>query len=72
MHHTRFLSCPSNSTKASLASQIRTEYMKCSILYGRNLRSRIIPLKDSNTSFSVDINSPSESLRAVLLKLTKE
>ena len=43
---------------ASLASQIRTEYMKSSILYGRILRARIIPLNNSNTSFSIDINSP--------------
>ena len=38
---------------ASLASQIRTEYMKSSILYDRILRARIIPLNDSSTSFSV-------------------
>ena len=43
---------------ASLAGQIRTEYMKSSILYERILRARIIPLNNSNTSFSVDINSP--------------
>ena len=47
---------------ASLASQIRTEYMKCSILYDRILRARIIPINKSDTSFSVDINSPSKSL----------
>ena len=34
---------------ASLASQIRTEYMKSSILYNRILRARIIPLNKSNT-----------------------
>ena len=45
---------------ASLASQIRTEYMKSSILYDRILRARIIPLNNSDMSFSVDINSPSE------------
>ena len=49
-------------TNASLASQIRTEYMKSSILYDRILRARIIPLNNSDTSFSVDINSPSKSL----------
>ena len=49
-------------TNASLASQIRTEYMKNSTLYDRILRARIIPLNDSSTSFSVDINSPSKSL----------
>ena len=59
-------------TNASLASQIRTEYMKSSISYDRILRSRIILLKDSDTSFSVDINSPSKSLKGVLLVFTKE
>ena len=48
---------------ASLASQIRTEYMKSSILYDRILRACIIPLNKSDTSFSVDINSPSKVLR---------
>ena len=57
---------------ASLASQIRTEYMKSSILYDRILRARIIPLNNSNTSFSVDINSLSKSLKSVLLIFTKE
>ena len=59
-------------TNASLASQIRTEYMKSSILYGRTLRARIIPLNNSDTSFSVDINSPSKSLKGVLLIFMKE
>ena len=54
-------------TNASLASQIRTECMKTSILYDRILRFHIIPLNDSSTSFSVDINSPSKSLKGVLL-----
>ena len=57
---------------ASLASQIRTEYMKSSILYDRILRAPIIPLNNSDTSFSVDINSPSKSLKGVLLIFTKE
>ena len=57
---------------ASLASQIGTEYMKTSILSDRILRSRIIPLNDSSTSFSVDINSQSKSLKSVLLIFTKE
>ena len=56
----------------SLASQVRTEYMKCSILYDRILRARIIPLNDSSTSFSVDINSLSKSLKGVLLIFMKE
>ena len=57
---------------ASLASQIRTEYMKSSILYDRILRARIIPLNNSDTSFSVDINIPSKSLKGVLLIFMKE
>ena len=57
---------------ASLASQIRTEYMKSSILYDRILRAHIIQLNNSDTSFSVDINSPSKSLKGVLLIFTKE
>ena len=59
-------------TNASLASQIRTKYMKSSILYVRILRARIIPLNKSDTSFSVDINSPSKSLKGVLLIFTQE
>ena len=54
---------------ASLASQIRTEYMKSSILYDRILRARIIPLNNFDTSFSVDINSPSKSLKGVPVNL---
>ena len=46
--------------------------MKSSILYDRILKARIIPLNNSNTSFSVDINSPSKSLKGVLLIFTKE
>ena len=59
-------------TNASLASQIRTEYMKSSILYDRTLRAHIIPLNNSCMSFSVDINSPLKSLNSVLLIFTKE
>ena len=57
---------------ASLASQIRTEYMKTSILYDTILRARVILLNNSDTSFSVDSNSPSKSLKGVLLIFTKE
>ena len=57
---------------ALLASQIRTEYVKISVLYDRILRAHIIPLNNSDTSFSVDINSPSKSLKCVLLIFTKE
>ena len=49
---------------ASLASQIRTEYMKSSILYDRILRAHIIQFNRSDTSFSIDISSPSKSLKA--------
>ena len=35
-------------------------------------RACIITLNDSSTSFSVDINSPSKSLKGVLLIFTKE
>ena len=59
-------------TNTSLASQIRTEYMKSSTLYDRILRARFIPINNSDTSFSVDINSPSKSLKGVLLIFTKE
>ena len=59
-------------TNASLAIQIRTEYMKTSILYDRILRSRIIPQNNSSTSFSVDINSPSKNLKGFLLIFMKE
>ena len=57
---------------ASLASQIRTEYMKSSILYDRILRARIMKLNKSDASFSVDINSPSKSPKGVLLIFTQE
>ena len=57
---------------ASLASQIRTKYMKSSVLYDRILRALTIPLNNSDTSFSVDINSPSKSLKGVLLIFMKE
>ena len=60
-------------TNASLASQIRTEYMKSNILYDRILRSHIfIPLNKPDTSFLVDMNSPSKSLKGVLLIFIKE
>ena len=42
------------------------------ILYDRILRARIILLNKSDTSFSVDINSPSKSLKGVLLIFTQE
>ena len=57
---------------ASLASQIRTKYMKSSILYDRILRAQIIPLNDSSTSFSVDINSSSKVLRVAYSSLRKK
>ena len=57
---------------ASMASQIKTEYMKSSMLYDRILRAHIIPLNKSDTSFFVNINSPSKSLKGVLLIFTQE
>ena len=57
---------------ASLASQIRTEYMKSSILFDGILRAHIIELNKSDTSFSIDINHPSKSLKGVLLIFTQE
>ena len=59
-------------TNESLASQIRTEYMKSSILYDRIFRSRVISLSNSDTSFSVDINSPSKSIKGVLFIFTNK
>ena len=59
-------------TNASLAGQIRNEYMKSSILYDRIPRARIIQLNDSDTSFFIDINSTSKSFKGVLLIFTKE
>ena len=59
-------------TNASLASQIRTEYMKSSILYDRILRFCITQLNNSNASFPVDINSPSKRLEGMLLIFMKE
>ena len=46
--------------------------MKSSILYDRIFRAHIIPLNKSDTRFSVDINSPSKSLKGVLLIFTQE
>ena len=46
--------------------------MKSSILIDRILRSHIIPLNNSGTSFSVDISSRSKSLKGLLLIFTKE
>ena len=56
----------------SLASQIRTEYMKSSILYDRILRARIIPLNNSNTSFSIDINSHQKVSKVYYSSLQKK
>ena len=46
--------------------------MKSSILCDRILRSRIISLNNTDTSFSLDIDSLSKSLKCVLLIFTKE
>ena len=46
--------------------------MKGSVLYYTILRAHIVPLNKSDTSFSVDINSPSKSLKGVLLVFMQE
>ena len=46
--------------------------MKSSILYDRILGAHIIPLNKSDTSFSVDINSLSKSLKGLLLIFIQE
>ena len=46
--------------------------MKSSTLYDIILRAHTIPLNDSDTSFSIDINSRSKTLKGVLLIFTKE
>ena len=46
--------------------------MKSSTLYDIILRAHTIPLNDSDTGFSVDINSRSKTLKGVLLIFTKE
>ena len=56
----------------SLPSQIRTEYMKSSILFDRILRAHNVPLNNSDTSFSADINNPSKCLKGVLLNFYEE
>ena len=57
---------------ASLASQIQTEYMKSSILYDRIPRAHIIPLNNSDMSFSIDINSPSKVSKVYYSSLQKK
>ena len=57
---------------ASLASQIRTEYMKSSILYDRILRAQIIQLNKSDTSFQWTSITHQKSLKGVLLIFTQE
>ena len=52
---------------ASLASQIRTEYMKCSILYDRILRARIIPLTSIAHQRVLRVFYSSLRMREVLL-----
>ena len=46
--------------------------MKSSILYDRILRAHIIPFNKSDTSFPIDINSPSKNLKGVLFIFTQE
>ena len=69
--------CPGNESLTIALTDLRyfsmrTEYMKSSILYDRILRARIIPLNNSDTSLSIDINSPSKSLRVSYSFLRKK
>ena len=57
---------------ASLASQIRTEYMKNSILYDRILRARIIPLNKSDMSFQLTSIAHQKVLRVSYSYLHKK
>ena len=59
-------------TNTSLASQIRIEYMKSSILFDRILKSRMIPLNNSDTSFSVDIKAHQKVSRVYYSFLQKK
>ena len=59
-------------SNSRLASDIRTEYMKTSILYDRILRHRHIVLKDSDTVWNLNFNTPAKSLKGILLLFTKE
>ena len=55
-----------------LASDIKTEYMKTSILYDRILRHRHIVLRDSDTVWNLNFNTPAKSWKGILLLFTKE
>ena len=59
-------------SNSRLASDIKTEYMKTSILYDRILRHRHIVLKDTDTVWNLNFNTPAKSLKGILLLFTKE
>lgn len=59
-------------SNSRLASDIRTEYMKTSILYDRILRHRHVVLKDSETVWNLNFNTPAKSLKGILMLFTKE
>ena len=51
---------------------VQNKHGKSADFHDRILRARIIPLNKSDTSFSVDINNPSKSLKGVLCIFTQE
>ena len=53
-------------TTADYSDVLKLILMLIRICYDRILRSHIIPLKKSDTSFSGDVNSPSGSLKGVV------
>ena len=59
-------------SNSRLASDIKTEYMKTSILYDRILRHRNIVLKDSETIWNLNFNTPAKSFKGILMLFTKE
>ena len=59
-------------SNSRLASEIKTEYMKTSILYERILRHRHIVLNDSETVWNLNFNTPAKSLKGILMLFTKE
>ena len=59
-------------SNSKLASDIKTEYMRTSILYDRILRHRHIVLKDSETVWNLNFNTPAKSLKGILMLFTKE
>ena len=57
-------------SNSRLASDIKTEYMKTSILYDRILRHNHIVLYDSDTVWNLNFYTPAKSLKGILLLFT--